>query len=210
MRAFLVGADVRDAGHLLAVEDSLEELRALADTAGLDVVGEMTQKLDRIEPATFIGKGKVEELKTWQSELGFDVALFDDELSPRHQRNLEQELGEKARVLDRTALILDIFAQHAHTAEGKLQVELAQLEYTLPRLMPVSRAIFRWLCFFSANKRRTSATIDGRIIGASPSVLGLRSSLWKGTSTPPQPDNSTRPKPMTQVHVRQPTACPFY
>jgi GTP-binding protein HflX len=125
---------VRDADHLLAVEDSLEELRALADTAGLEVVGEMTQKLDRIEPATFIGKGKVEELKTWQSELGFEVALFDDELSPRHQRNLEQELGEKARVLDRTALILDIFAQHAHTREGALQVELAQYEYRLPRL----------------------------------------------------------------------------
>jgi len=125
---------VRDADHLLAVDDSLEELRALADTAGLEVVGEMTQKLDRIEPATFIGKGKVDELKTWQSELGFEVALFDDELSPRHQRNLEQELGEKARVLDRTALILDIFAQHAHTREGALQVELAQYEYRLPRL----------------------------------------------------------------------------
>ncbi len=125
---------MRDANHLLDVDDSLEELRALADTAGLEVVGEMTQKLEQIEPATFIGKGKVEELKTWQSELGFEVALFDDELSPRHQRNLEQELGEKARVLDRTALILDIFAQHAHTREGALQVELAQYEYRLPRL----------------------------------------------------------------------------
>ena len=127
---------MRDAGHLLAVEDSLEELRALADTAGLDVVGEMTQTLraDRIDSATFIGKGKVEELKTWQAELDFEVALFDDELSPRHQRNLEQELGEKVRVLDRTSLILVIFAQHAHTREGALQVELAQYEYRLPRL----------------------------------------------------------------------------
>jgi GTP-binding protein HflX len=132
----LIGVDVRGADHLLVVDDSLEELRALADTAGLEVVGEMTQTLrvDRIDPATFIGKGKVEELKTWQSELGFDVALFDEELSPRHQRNLEQELGEKARVLDRTALILDIFAQHARTREGALQVELAQYEYRLPRL----------------------------------------------------------------------------
>jgi GTPase len=127
---------VRDAGQLLAVEDSLEELRALADTAGLEVVGELTQTLraDRIDPATFIGKGKVEELKTWQSELGFEVALFDEELSPRHQRNLERELGEATRVLDRTALILDIFAQHARTREGALQVELAQYEYRLPRL----------------------------------------------------------------------------
>ncbi len=134
MRTFLIGADIREAGHLLTVEDSLEELSALADTAGLEVVGEMTQKLDRIEPSTFIGKGKVEELKTWQSELNFEVALFDDELSPRHQRNLEQVLGDQVRVLDRTALILDIFAQHAHTREGALQVELAQYEYRLPRL----------------------------------------------------------------------------
>ena len=134
MRAFLVGVDLHDSGQLLAVDDSLEELRALADTAGLAVIGELTQKLDRIEPATFIGKGKVEELKTWQSELDFEVALFDDELSPRHQRNLEKELGDKVRVLDRTALILDIFAQHAHTREGALQVELAQYEYRLPRL----------------------------------------------------------------------------
>ncbi len=119
---------------MLAVDDSLEELRALADTAGLDVIGDMTQKLERIEPATFIGKGKVDELKTWQAELDFEVVLFDEELSPRHQRNLEKELGEKVRVLDRTALILDIFAQHAHTREGALQVELAQYEYRLPRL----------------------------------------------------------------------------
>jgi GTPase len=130
----MVGVELRGSGNLLTVEDSLEELRALADTAGLTVVGEMTQKLDHIESAMFIGKGKVEELKTWQAELDFEVVLFDDELSPRHQRNLEQELGEKVRVIDRTALILDIFAQHAHTREGALQVELAQYEYRLPRL----------------------------------------------------------------------------
>lgn len=130
----MVGVDVRDTPALLPVEDSLEELRALALTAGLDVVGDMTQKLDRIEPATFIGSGKVEELKTWRDELGFEVVLFDEELSPRHQRNLEKALGENVRILDRTALILDIFAQHAHTREGALQVELAQYEYRLPRL----------------------------------------------------------------------------
>ncbi len=116
------------------MEDSLDEMRALADTAGLDVVGELTQKLDHVEPSTFIGSGKVEELKTWQDELDFDVVLFDDELSPRHQRNLEKILGDDVRVLDRTALILDIFAQHARTREGALQVELAQYEYRLPRL----------------------------------------------------------------------------
>jgi len=130
----MVGVEVRDAPALLPVEDSLEELRALALTAGLDVVGDMTQKLDRIEPATFIGSGKVEELKTWRDELDFEVVLFDEELSPRHQRNLEKALGDKVRLLDRTALILDIFAQHAHTREGALQVELAQYEYRLPRL----------------------------------------------------------------------------
>ena len=111
----MVGVDVRGSNSLLPLEDSLDELRALADTAGLDVVGELTQKLDHIEPSTFIGTGKVEELKTWQAELDFDVVLFDDELSPRHQRNLEKELGDDVRVLDRTALILDIFAQHART-----------------------------------------------------------------------------------------------
>ncbi len=130
----MVGVEVRGSDGLLTVEDSLEELRALAYTAELEVVGELTQKLDRIEPATFIGKGKVEELKAWQNELDFDVVLFDDELSPRHQRNLEKELGDDVRVLDRTALILDIFARHALTREGALQVELAQYEYRLPRL----------------------------------------------------------------------------
>lgn len=134
LRAFMIGVATRDANNLLSMEDSLEELRALADTAGLDIVGEMTQKLERIEPSTFIGSGKLEELKTWQVELGFDVALFDEELSPRHQRNLEKELGDQVRVIDRTALILDIFAQHARTREGALQVELAQYEYRLPRL----------------------------------------------------------------------------
>ncbi|HEY4720853.1 MAG TPA: GTPase HflX, partial [Anaerolineae bacterium] len=129
----MVGTDLRGSNNLLSVEDSLEELRTLAATAGLEIVGEMTQKLNHIESDTFIGHGKVEELKTWQTELDADIVLFDDELSPRHQRNLERELGEEVRVLDRTALILDIFAQHAHTREGSLQVELAQYEYRLPR-----------------------------------------------------------------------------
>ncbi len=98
------------------------------------MVGEVSQRLAEIEPATLIGSGKVEELKTWRDELAADIILFDDELSPRHQRNLEKLLGDDVRVLDRTALILDIFAQHAHTREGALQVELAQYEYRLPRL----------------------------------------------------------------------------
>jgi len=98
------------------------------------VVGELTQKLDRPHAMTFIGAGKVEELKALVEETLAQVVIFDDELNPRHQRELEKVLGENVRVMDRTGLILDIFAQHAHTSEGMLQVELAQYEYYLPRL----------------------------------------------------------------------------
>jgi len=116
------------------VEASLEELAQLARTAGLDVVGQVTQRLERPNPATFIGPGKVEELVERVAETAANVVIFDEELSPRHQRELEKALGEGVKVLDRTALILDIFAQHAQTREGALQVELAQYEYRLPRL----------------------------------------------------------------------------
>jgi len=116
----------------LSLEDSLQELARLAETAGIAVVGQMTQRLDAINPATFIGRGKVQELRLLRDELDFDMVIFDDELSPAQLRNLEQELD--LRVLDRTALILDIFAMHAHTKEGALQVELAQYAYRLPRL----------------------------------------------------------------------------
>jgi len=120
--------------HLLGLEDSLAELALLSDTAGLEVVGKLTQKLDRPNVETYIGPGKVAELKALAEETLAEVVIFDDELSPRHQRELEKALGANIRVLDRTALILDIFAQHAHTKEGMLQVELAQYEYYLPRL----------------------------------------------------------------------------
>jgi GTP-binding protein HflX len=133
-RAFLVGAQVRSDRSLLPLEDSLVELSMLADTAGLDVVGQATQVVNHIDPATFIGSGKVEDVKTSIQENDAQVVIFDDELSPRHQRELEKRFGENVRVLDRSALILDIFAQHAHTHEGSLQVELAQYEYRLPRL----------------------------------------------------------------------------
>jgi GTP-binding protein HflX len=119
---------------LLGVEDSLSELALLADTAGLLVVGETYQKIHRPDPNTFIGSGKAAEVKDFAEETLADVVIFDEELSPRHQRELEKLLGENVKVLDRTALILDIFAQHARTREGGLQVELAQYEYRLPRL----------------------------------------------------------------------------
>ncbi len=133
-KAFLVGVELFQQKHLLPLEDSLTELALLADTSGLDVVGELTQKLDRPHVKTYIGPGKVDELKILVEETRTQVVIFDDELSPRHQRELQLALGKEVRVLDRTALILDIFAQHAHTSEGMLQVELAQYEYYLPRL----------------------------------------------------------------------------
>ena len=133
-RTFLVGVELYQQKTLLPLEDSLTELALLADTSGLEVAGELTQKLDRPHVKTYIGPGKVEELKMLVEETLSQVVIFDDELSPRHQRELQEELGRKVRVLDRTALILDIFAQHAHTSEGMLQVELAQYEYYLPRL----------------------------------------------------------------------------
>jgi GTP-binding protein HflX len=135
-RAFLVAAELkrpdgrRDGGW--SSDSSLEELALLADTAGARVVGRTSQRLERRNPATYIGKGKVQEVVSQQFELDYSTVIFDDELTPSQQRNLEKELDVK--VLDRTALILDIFAQHARTRDGRLQVELAQHEYILPRL----------------------------------------------------------------------------
>jgi GTP-binding protein HflX len=131
-RALLVGVKLKNERDGWSVEDSLAELAQLAYTAGVEVGGQTYQKPSAINPATYIGKGKVEEIGTLKEELGCDLVIFDDELSPRQQRELEEVWDVK--VLDRTALILDIFAQHAHTREGQLQVELAQYEYRLPRL----------------------------------------------------------------------------
>jgi GTPase len=133
-RAFLVGVDLRNQDGLLSIEESLDELALLSETAGLNVVGRASQRLDAPNPQTFIGPGKVEEVKILAEEMQAEVILFDEELLPRHLRELEKAFGDSMRILDRTALILDIFAQHAHTKEGALQVELAQYEYRLPRL----------------------------------------------------------------------------
>lgn len=131
-RAFLVAVESDESENLWSVEDSLSELATLARTAGAEVVGTMVQRLRHPDVATYLGKGRVQELADLQKQLRFDLVIFDDELSTSQQRNLEQLLN--ARLIDRTALILDIFAQHARTREGRLQVELAQLEYRLPRL----------------------------------------------------------------------------
>lgn len=133
-RAFLVGISIYQSESLLSVEDSVQELALLANTAGIHVVGQATQNIKQINPSTLIGSGKLEEIIEQIEYLDANVLIFDDELSPRHQREIEKRLGDKVRLLDRSALILDIFAQHARTREGALQVELAQYEYRLPRL----------------------------------------------------------------------------
>ena len=112
--------------------DSLDELERLVDTAGADVVARITQRRDKPDPASFIGKGKVEELKATCLAVDADTVVFDNELAPAQQFNLEKTLGRTA--IDRTAVILDIFAQNSHTLEGKAQVELALMRYRLPRI----------------------------------------------------------------------------
>src|SRR6266404_5165372 len=113
-------------------EESLAELRELAASAGAQVVGEVLQRRDRPDPATLVGRGKLQEINGAAASAGADLILFDHDLTPSQQRNIEGEVSR--RVLDRTQLILDIFARHANTREGQMQVELAQLEYLLPRL----------------------------------------------------------------------------
>jgi len=130
-KAFLVAVDTGDDPGWSA-EDSLSELAALAATAGAEVVGAEWQNRRHVDPNWYVGKGKAEELLQAKSETGFDILVADDELSPVQQKSLESLLNVK--VIDRSRLILDIFALHAQTHEGRLQVELAQLEYQLPRL----------------------------------------------------------------------------
>ena len=123
---------VEQPGQTWQATDTLEELARLAETVDVEIVGSVTQKLAHPLAGTYVGKGKLEEIKTRQADLGYDVVMIDGDLSPAQQRNLERSLDVK--VIDRTALILDVFARRAATHEGRLQVELAQLEYRLPRL----------------------------------------------------------------------------
>lgn len=131
-RAFLVGAELKRDRSGWTVEESLDELAQLADTAGAQVVGRLSQKLDRLSPSYYLGTGKLQELVARRSQAEYEAVIFDDELTPTQQRNLEEIL--QCKIIDRTALVLDIFAQRAQTREGQLQVELAQYEYLLPRL----------------------------------------------------------------------------
>ena len=131
-RCILVGIDTPQSAWDL--EASLEELSRLAETAGAQTVGELTQKFDHPYAKTYLGSGKVLELRDLAQSCNADVIIFDAELSPSQQANIERILGMKYKVIDRTALILDIFGLHAKTHEGKLQVQMAQLQYLYPRL----------------------------------------------------------------------------
>ena len=133
-KVFLVGVSIAGSKENRPKDFSLEELAFLSESAGLEIVGLISQVLSKPNPATYIGSGKVKEIKLLAENVKTDVVVFDTELSPRNFRELEKSFGNKIRVIDRTTLILDIFGQRAQTKEGKLQVELAQYEYFLPRL----------------------------------------------------------------------------
>ncbi len=131
-RAFLVGAPRKGSAEAAQVEEHLDELGRLADTAGAEIVGRTCQRVEAPTPNLYLGQGKVEELKSVLKDTGSTLVLFDEPLSPVQGQNLEQALA--VRVMDRAEVILDIFATRARSAEAKMQVELAQLEYLLPRL----------------------------------------------------------------------------
>jgi len=130
-KAVLVGVEISSAGKI-PLKESMEELKRLADTAGAQIAGQITQKRNKPDQKYFIGSGKLDELRALVNSCGANLVIFDSELSPSQERNLESGLGVK--VIDRTELILDIFAQHAKSREGKLQVELAQSTFLLTRL----------------------------------------------------------------------------
>lgn len=140
-RAMLISLAWGDTASRWCAQDSVEELAQLAETAGAEVVGKFVQSRPKPDPVFFIGKGKVQELSLFAQQEDIDLCIFDDELSPAQQRNLERALG--VRIIDRTGLILDIFAKRARTSEGKLQVELAQLQYMLPRIMGQGTSLSR-------------------------------------------------------------------
>ncbi len=131
-RALLVGVGLKGTKNRWSIESSINELVQLAHTAGAEVVGQIIQQLERPAVAYYVGSGKLKELVALRDQLEYEVVIFDDELSPRQQQNLENAL--QVKIVDRTTLILDIFACHAHTKEGQLQVELAQHQYLFSHL----------------------------------------------------------------------------
>jgi len=177
-RAFLVGVELKSQ-TAWDVSDSLDELAELANTAGVAVVGQGTQRLEAPHSGTFIGAGKAEEFAKAAKEANADTVLFDEELSGAQARNLEEIFG--AKVIDRTALILDIFAQRARTREGKLQVELAQLQYLMPRLTRYWTHLSR--------QRGSTGSIGGEGESPSEKVVSATSGLWPPSWATPTPAN---------------------
>jgi GTPase len=172
-RAVLVGAPLKRSLDRHRVEEHLEELGRLADTAGAHVVGELVQRLDRPDPATYLGKGKIEELRSMIESMTASLVIFDDELTPSQGKNVEDATGR--RVMDRAELILDIFATRARSSEAKMQVELAQLQYLLPRLTRMWAHLERFSGGIGARgPGETQLETDRRLIGHRIKVLKER------------------------------------
>jgi GTP-binding protein HflX len=172
-RAVLVGAPLKRSVDRHRVEEHLSELGRLADTAGAEVVGELVQRLDRPDPATYLGKGKIDELRTTIESTSASLVIFDDELSPSQGKNIEDATGK--RVMDRAELILDIFATRARSSEAKMQVELAQLQYLLPRLTRMWAHLERFSGGIGARgPGETQLETDRRLIGHRIKVLKER------------------------------------
>ena len=164
-KAFLVGVILKGSSRV-QIEEQLEELKFLADTAGADIIGKFTQNRSRPDPATFIGKGKAETIINQASELDCNLIIFNDDISPTQIKNLQKIAGEATKVIDRTGLILDIFTKHAKTKEAKTQVQLAQLEYFLPRLTRIWTHLERQMGGIGtrAGMGETQIEIDRRLI----------------------------------------------
>lgn len=164
-RAILVGV-IHGKLDELIIDEHLDEMELLADTAGAKVVGRVTQRLNKINPAYFVGKGKAEQIMNQAKELGVSLVIFDEDLSPAQTKNF-QELGEDVKVIDRSALILDIFRKHAKTKEAKTQVELAHLQYLLPRLTRMWTHLERQMGGIGtrAGAGETQIEVDRRLIG---------------------------------------------
>ena len=164
-KAFLVGVILKGSSRV-QIEEQLEELKFLAYTAEADIIGKFTQNRSRPDPATFIGKGKAETIINQASELDCNLIIFNDDISPTQIKNLQKIAGETTKVIDRTGLILDIFTKHAKTKEAKTQVQLAQLEYFLPRLTRIWTHLERQMGGIGtrAGAGETQIEIDRRLI----------------------------------------------
>jgi len=164
-KAILVGV-IHDNLEDHVIDEHLDEMELLADTAGAKVVGRVTQKLNKINPAFFVGKGKAEQIINQAKELNVSLVIFDEDLSPAQTKNF-QELSDKVKVIDRSALILDIFQKHAKSKEAKTQVELAQLQYMLPRLTRMWTHLERQMGGIGtrAGAGETQIEVDRRLIG---------------------------------------------